>query len=93
MKKLLLLTIASTFSAGVWADCSTAKTSFESQSSFCFKVSQIHKIGLIQFSIADNTFLFIISFVSPNICLLSECQIITYLHHNSFNISGLTSQV
>ena len=31
MKKLLLLTIASTFSAGVWADCSTAKTSFESQ--------------------------------------------------------------
>lgn len=31
MKKLLLLAIASTFSAGVWADCSTTKTSFESQ--------------------------------------------------------------
>ncbi len=31
MKKLLLLAIVSTLSAGVWADCSTAKTSLESQ--------------------------------------------------------------
>lgn len=31
MKKLLLLAIASTFSAGVWADCSSAKTSLDSQ--------------------------------------------------------------
>lgn len=31
MKKLLLLAITSTFSVGVWADCSTARTSLESQ--------------------------------------------------------------
>lgn len=31
MKKLLLLSIASTFSIGVWADCSSSKTSLESQ--------------------------------------------------------------
>lgn len=29
MKKLLLLAIASTFSAGAWADCSSAKTVFQ----------------------------------------------------------------
>jgi len=31
MKKLLLLAIASTFSVGAWADCSTVKNSLESQ--------------------------------------------------------------
>lgn len=31
MKKILLLAVASTLSVGVWADCSTAKTSLESQ--------------------------------------------------------------
>lgn len=31
MRKLLLLAIGSTISVGVWADCSTAKTSLESQ--------------------------------------------------------------
>ena len=31
MKKLLLLAIASTLSFGVWADCSSEKTSLESQ--------------------------------------------------------------
>ena len=31
MRKLLLLAVASTFSVGVWADCSNAKTSHERQ--------------------------------------------------------------
>jgi len=47
------------------------------QLSLVSKFSQIHKIGLILFLIAEIIFLLIISFVSQKFSLLSECHKIT----------------